>query len=62
MKVVTISGTYGSGKTTLIKQLIRRAAERERVSSVIVNEEGDERYEDDFLRDYGVEIERLRGG
>ena len=62
MKVVTISGVQGSGKTTLIRTLISRLAALDKRSAVIVNEEGEETYSSDFLETYGVGMFRLRGG
>lgn len=62
MKVVSISGICGSGKTTLIRELIVRLASAGKTSAVIVNEEGDESYSSDFLTNYHVAAEFLRGG
>ena len=62
MKIVTIAGVQGSGKTTLIRTLISRLAAQGRRSAVIVNEEGEETYSSNFLEIYGVGIFQLRGG
>jgi G3E family GTPase len=60
--LICVSGIKGSGKTTLIKALIRRAAALHKSSAVIVNESGDESYDDAFINDLKVPIEYLRGG
>jgi G3E family GTPase len=62
MKVVYISGMRGSGKTTLIRELIGRLAATGKRSAVIVNEDGDVAYDEIFLRHYNVPAEFLRGG
>jgi G3E family GTPase len=62
MKVVNISGMRGSGKTTLIRELIARLASAGRSCALIVNEDGDVSYDADFLQQYGVAAEFLRGG
>ena len=62
MKIVTVSGILGSGKTTLVRELIVRVGEQGRRSAVIVNEEGAETYSPDFLEAHGVEIFPLWGG
>jgi molybdopterin-guanine dinucleotide biosynthesis protein len=62
MRIVTISGVRGSGKTTLIRELIVRFGEKGRRSSVILNEEGEETYAQDFLEAHGVEVFPLWGG
>ena len=61
MRLICVSGIKGSGKTTLIKLMIRRAAVLDKPSAVIVNESGKESYED-TLNDLKVPVEYLRGG
>jgi G3E family GTPase len=62
MRIVTVAGMRGSGKTTLIRQLIALFGAKGKRSAVIVNEEGDEPYTQDFLQTHGVEIFKVRGG
>lgn len=62
MRVVNISGLLGSGKTTLIRELIGRLAADGKRCAVIVNEEGEETYDEAFLKRYNVPAEFLRGG
>lgn len=62
MRVVNISGLRGSGKTTLVRELIGRVAADGKRSAVIVNEEGEEAYDEAFLKRYNVPAEFLRGG
>jgi len=61
MKIITISGVQGSGKTTLIHELIARFGARGQRSAVIVNEVGEETYAPDFLAAQGVELFQVRG-
>ncbi len=62
MKVVTVSGIQGSGKTTLIHALVASLASQGKQSAIIVNEEGEETYSPEFLETYAAEIYKLRGG
>ena len=62
MRLICVSGIKGSGKTTLIKAMIRRAAALEKSSAVIVNESGKEPYEDVFIDELKVPVKYLRGG
>jgi len=62
MKLVTISGLLGSGKTSLIKRLVEILYARGKRSGVIVNEAGEAQYDSDFLGTYGTTVESLRGG
>ena len=62
MRIVTVSGVRGSGKTTLIRELIVRFWEKGRRSSVILNEEGEETYAGDFREAHGVEVFPIWGG
>jgi molybdopterin-guanine dinucleotide biosynthesis protein len=62
MRVVSVCGTRGSGKTTFIRKLIALSSERGRRACVIVNEEGEEGYSQDFIETHGIHAARLRGG
>jgi len=62
MRLICVSGIKGSGKTTLIKAMARRAAAFDKPSAVIVNESGKESYEDAFINDLKVPVQYLRGG
>lgn len=62
MKLVTVSGTMGSGKTTLIRELVARVGALGKRAAVIVNEVGEQRYDEPFVRDQGVTVTRLEGG
>lgn len=62
MIIVSISGTRGSGKTTVIKELISTLAARGKRSAVIVNEDGEIPYDEDFIRGQHIAVEHLRGG
>ena len=62
MRIVTVSGVQGSGKTTLIRELIVRFRENGRRSAVILNESGEETYPQEFLEAHGVELIPLWGG
>lgn len=62
MRIVSISGTFDSGKTTVIKKLITILAAQGKLSAVIVNEDGEETYDDDFINSQQITVEHLRGG
>ena len=62
MKVVCISGMRGSGKTTLIREMITRLVSAGSSCVLIVNEDGEVSYDADFLQRYNVVVEFLRGG
>jgi G3E family GTPase len=62
MKIVTVSGTMGGGKTTLIRELIGRVGSAGKRSAVIVNEVGEQKYDDEFVRANAVAVTRLEGG
>jgi G3E family GTPase len=62
MRVVSISGTLDSGKTTVIKCLVTILAAQGKRSAVIVNEDGVETYDDDFISSRQISVEHLRGG
>ncbi len=62
MRVVTISGTQGSGKTTLIRKVIALLNITGRRSGLIVNEDGEEVYDQKFIEAQRVQEVRIRGG
>ena len=62
MRIVSISGTNGCGKTTTIKKLTAIIAASGKRSGIIVNDYGKETYEDDFIQSHKISIEYLRGG
>lgn len=62
MKLVAVSGTTDSGKTTLIRELIERFGALHKRCGVIVNEEGATRYDDIFVQSHAVRVESLKGG
>ncbi len=62
MRIISISGTRDSGKTSLIKSLITLLVEQKKRCAIIVNEDGKERYEDEFIKRLQISIDYLRGG
>lgn len=62
MNIVSISGTQDSGKTTIIKKIITILAAKGMRSAVIVNDHGEEIYDEDFISSHRILVENLRGG
>lgn len=62
MKLVFVSGTQGSGKTSLVRELIMRLSKERRRSAVIVNEEGLVAYDQDFVQAHNTVVKSIRGG
>ncbi len=62
MRIVSISGTIDSGKTTAIKELITILTAQGKNSAVIVNEDGEETYDEEFISSQQISVEHLRGG
>jgi G3E family GTPase len=63
MRLITVSGIRGSGKTTLIRALIHSAREKdEATAAVVVNEEGEASYDKAFVRTHDIAVAYLRGG
>ncbi len=62
MRVVSVCGIRGSGKTTLIRSLIALLSEMGRRAGIIVNEDGEEGYHHDFIETHGIHTAQIRGG
>ena len=62
MRVISISGTRGSGKTTLVKALAQRFSHAGKKICVINNEEGKVLYDEAFTTAFNIEVRHLRGG
>jgi G3E family GTPase len=62
MKVLSVSGTNGSGKTTLIRELIARMGVKGRQSAVIVNDDGEKGFDQDFVQAHNLSVQYIRGG
>ncbi len=62
MKLVCVSGTRGSGKTTLIRELVDQLGTKGLRSAVIVNEDGETPYDPEFVERHKLPVEYLRGG
>ena len=62
MRVLSVSGTNGSGKTTLIRELIARIGTKGRKSAVIVNDDGEKVFDQDFVQAHNLSVEYIRGG
>jgi G3E family GTPase len=62
MKLVFVSGTQGSGKTSLVREVIMRLSKERRRSAVITNEEGLVAYDQDFVQACDTVVKSIRGG
>jgi G3E family GTPase len=62
MKLICVSGTRGSGKTSVVRGLVARLTTEGLRSAVIVNEEGQVAYDNDFVAAHGVTVKSIRGG
>jgi G3E family GTPase len=62
MKLICVSGTRGSGKTSVVRELVARLGSEGLRSAVIVNEEGRVPYDKGFVREHGVTVKSIRGG
>jgi molybdopterin-guanine dinucleotide biosynthesis protein len=62
MKLISISGTNHSGKTTLIRELVRRLHQQGHTSAVIVNEDGVVDFDPEFVEAHQLWVTYLRGG
>jgi G3E family GTPase len=62
MKVVTVAGIQGSGKTTFIRGMVEQLVRQGKRCAVIENEQGEAAYDEAFIKTHQLGIERLRGG
>jgi len=62
MRVVCVSGARGSGKTSLIRELIAGLRTKGKSAAVIVNEQGDALYDEAFIRAHALPVRTIRGG
>ena len=62
MRVVSVSGARGSGKTTLIRRLVGHFRTISKQSAVIVNEEGQAVFDDAFIQAHDLSVKYIRGG
>jgi G3E family GTPase len=62
MRIVSVSGARGSGKTILIRKLIAHFSTKAKRSAVIVNEEGQAIYDEAFVQTHDLTVKYIRGG
>ena len=62
MKVLSILGIQGSGKTTLIRELIVRMGAKGKQSAVIINDDGEKDFDQSFIQTHRLMVEYIRGG
>ena len=62
MRVVSVSGARGSGKTSLICELTARLSTKGKSVAVIVNEQGDAVYDQKFIQAHELQVRTIRGG
>jgi G3E family GTPase len=62
MRVVSVSGARSSGKTSLICELITKLSSNGKRAAVIVNEQGDVAYDQNFIQEHEIQVRTIRGG
>ncbi len=62
MNLVIITGFLGSGKTTLMIKLAKRATKKGLKVGIVVNEVGDVGIDDQFMRRLGLNVWEILGG
>ena len=62
MLLVNVSGARESGKTTLIRELIARLDGAGKKSAVIVNQDGEVDFDQEFVNKFQVAVKYIRGG
>ena len=62
MLLVSVSGARDSGETTLIRELITRLHAAGKTSAVIVNQDGEVDYDQEFVTKFQVAVKYIRGG
>ena len=62
MLLVSVSGARDSGKTTLIREFITRLSAAGKTSAVIVNQDGEVDYDQEFVGKFQVAVKYIRGG
>jgi G3E family GTPase len=62
MRLVSVSGLQGSGKTSLIRRIVEVLHADGKRAAVIVNESGDVKYDGAFADEFELVVESLRGG
>ena len=62
MLLVSVSGARDSGKTTLIRELITCLNAAGKTSAVIVNQDGEVDYDQEFVTKLQVAVKYIRGG
>lgn len=62
MDVLIIGGFLGSGKTSIIRSLIRGLVDAEETCAIIENEIGEVGIDDEIIKEVGLEVTPLFGG
>lgn len=62
MQLIIITGFLGSGKTTVLTKLARRAMEKGLKVGILVNEVGEIGLDDQFMRRLGLNVWEILGG
>ncbi len=62
MLLVSVSGARDSGKTTLIRELVARLNATGKKSAVIVNQDGEVDFDQEFVNKFQVAVKYIRGG
>lgn len=62
MRIVSVSGARGAGKTSLIRKLVDHFSLADKRMAAIVNEQGQAVFDDAFVHTHDLSVKYIRGG